>query len=127
MAARNSWTDLATDNILRGALAYAVVKVLMPVRALLSVLATPWFAERVVIPVTRLFNRRRAAAADSAQPKDVTVAEQLQHQQNKRKDEKNNSYTSVNADPKGQVWNQDIPSELPQFKQKTSDPNKPSL
>jgi hypothetical protein len=128
MATRNAWTDLAADNILRGALAYAVVKVLMPVRALLSVLATPWFAERVVIPITRLLNRRKGArAADSNQVKDVTVAEQLQHQQNQPKPEKKDNYISVNADPKGQVWNQDIPSELPQFKQKTSDPNKPSL
>ena len=130
MATRNSWTDLAGDNILRGALAYAVVKVLMPVRALLSVLATPWFAERVVIPVTRLLNRRKStSAAGSADAKDPTVAEQLQHQQNKTKtkSEKEDSYISVNADPKGQVWNQEIPSELPHFKQKTSDPNKPSL
>lgn len=121
MAERNSWSDLAADNVLRGALAYGVVKVLMPVRALLSVLATPWFAERVVIPITRLLNRRKRSEADQ----DPTVAEKLQKQQNKAKD--NNNYVSVNADPKGQVWNQDIPSELPHFKQKTSDPNKPSL
>lgn len=40
------------------AIAWAVVKALMPVRVLGSVWAAPWFARRVVMPVVGLVGRR---------------------------------------------------------------------
>lgn len=39
------------------ATAYAIVKMLIPVRIVFSVWATPWFAERTVVPVGRAMAR----------------------------------------------------------------------
>ena len=46
-----------TRYIFEGAAAYAVVKLLMPLRIMLSLSLMPAFARRVVVPVTRLFKR----------------------------------------------------------------------
>jgi hypothetical protein len=84
MFIRNKWTDDAeveelgkTRNIgdidveslksksgsvklvLEAATAWAVVKLLMPVRVVVSVWATPWFARIAVRPITKLFRRGR--------------------------------------------------------------------
>ncbi|KAF2191776.1 hypothetical protein K469DRAFT_718792 [Zopfia rhizophila CBS 207.26] len=52
------------------ATAYAITKALLPLRIILSVWATPWFARRTVIPATnatkRLFGRSRSKAAGVA-------------------------------------------------------------
>ena len=50
-----------TRLILEFATAYAITKALLPVRIVASVWATPWFARRVLVPVTagvgRVFGR----------------------------------------------------------------------
>lgn len=52
------------------ATAYAITKALLPVRLLLSVWATPWFARVAILPVTslvgRLFGRGRVTASGAA-------------------------------------------------------------
>lgn len=111
LADRNGWTDLKTEGgakmVLQGAAAYAIVKILMPARAMLSLALMPWFAKWFVIPFTRIFSRGQkskvSAAAKEAVPRPTP------------------------ADPKGQVWNQDLPPEPPQFQPKKSDFNRPSL
>lgn len=128
LGARNGWTELedgaagSATLVLQGAAAYALVKVLMPLRALLSLAAMPWFARCVVVPFTRLFARRRASrnapaqAAPHAQPPaqpDMPLAAPERH--------------PAPADPTGQLWNQGLPAEPPAFKPKKTDPNRPSL
>lgn len=52
------------------ATSYAIVKALLPIRLVISVWATPWFARWTVLPVTnrlgRLFSRKKGAAAGVA-------------------------------------------------------------
>ncbi|KAK6514013.1 hypothetical protein TWF506_008442 [Arthrobotrys conoides] len=50
------WVD--GRGVMDLAIAWAVVKALMPVRVLGSVWAAPWFARKVVIPVVGLVRRR---------------------------------------------------------------------
>jgi hypothetical protein len=40
-------------------MAYAIVKAILPLRIALSLWATPWFARVFVVPVTRVFRRRK--------------------------------------------------------------------
>lgn len=40
-----------------GAVAYAIVKALLPFRIMFSVWATPWMANRVIAPIVRIFRR----------------------------------------------------------------------
>lgn len=48
--------------VTEAAIAYALVKALLPVRIVVSVWATPWFARVFVLPVTRLFKRSTGKA-----------------------------------------------------------------
>lgn len=57
--------DDETRYIFEGAAAYAVVKVMLPLRIGLSLWLMPAFARRVVVPVTNLFRRKKAAAVGS--------------------------------------------------------------
>lgn len=43
--------------VMEAAIAYALVKALLPVRILVSVWATPWFARVFMLPITKLFKR----------------------------------------------------------------------
>lgn len=43
--------------VMEAAIAYAVVKALMPLRIVVSLCATPWFARVAVLPLTNLFRR----------------------------------------------------------------------
>ncbi|QWU87905.1 hypothetical protein CA3LBN_002170 [Candidozyma haemuli] len=45
--------------IMEGAYAYVIVKALFPVRLAFSLLGMPWFAKWFVLPITRLFSRKR--------------------------------------------------------------------
>ena len=123
MADRNGWTSLKSEEgakmVLQGAAAYAIVKVLLPVRAAFSLLAMPWFARWFVIPFTRMFQRKPSQKARASTSSSNTTGSNFMAT---KKPE-----TTPPADPKGQVWNQDLPSEPPQFKPKKSDPNRPSL
>ena len=46
-----------TDPINRLATAYAITKALLPLRLILSVWATPWFARVAIVPSTNLIRR----------------------------------------------------------------------
>ncbi|ORY82545.1 hypothetical protein BCR37DRAFT_392757 [Protomyces lactucae-debilis] len=48
--------------VFEGAAAYAVVKMLLPLRVGLSLSLTPWFARRIVVPITRQFKRTKPVA-----------------------------------------------------------------
>ena len=54
---------LIADGVTRLATAYAITKALLPLRLILSVSATPWFARVAIVPSTNLirgiFTRRR--------------------------------------------------------------------
>ncbi|KAK6339368.1 hypothetical protein TWF718_008788 [Orbilia javanica] len=52
----DGWID--ARGLLDLAIAWAVVKALMPVRVLGSIWAAPWFARRVILPVVGLVKRR---------------------------------------------------------------------
>lgn len=127
LAERNGWTDdvgnseAGTLMLVRGAAAYAIVKVLLPVRAAFSLALMPWFASWVVIPVTRVFSRRSSAKAKVSAKEEASSSTHSQTVEQKL-------VPTPPADPKGQVWNQDLPSEAPTFQKKGSaDPNRPSL
>ena len=51
------WLVAFTDNLHRFATAYAITKVLLPLRLLLSVWGTPWFARFFISPCMALMNR----------------------------------------------------------------------
>lgn len=63
MGERNGWDFSGPEKgyrlILQGASAYAIVKTLLPLRAAISLFLTPWFARRFVIPITRVFRRKK--------------------------------------------------------------------
>lgn len=127
MGERNSWTSLKSEEgakmVLQGAAAYAIVKVLLPVRAAVSLLVMPWFARWVVIPCTRTF--RRLPKKHQSQTGQATN-EAISDTQEFQKFQKKNVESPV-ADPRGQIWNQDLPVDPPQFKAKKVDPKRPSL
>lgn len=52
--------------IMEGAYAYVIVKALFPVRLAFSLLGMPWFAKWFVLPITRLFSRKRKTPAQQA-------------------------------------------------------------
>lgn len=62
--------ETGTRIVVELATAYAVTKALLPLRLILSVWGTPWFATWTVLPITnrisRLFRRKKAAAAVSS-------------------------------------------------------------
>lgn len=60
--------------IMEGAYAYAIVKALFPIRIAFSLLLMPLFANRVVVPFTRLFRRRKWGVGKN---KSVTDSESL--------------------------------------------------
>lgn len=73
MAERNGWdfsTQDGTKWLVEGAASYALVKVLMPVRAALSLVLMPWFANTFVIPLTKIF-RVFARKPNAAPPQSV--------------------------------------------------------
>lgn len=49
--------EKGTRIVVEVATAYAITKVLLPVRLVISVWGTPWFARLVVLPVTGLLGR----------------------------------------------------------------------
>lgn len=51
--------DDGSRYIFEGAAAYAVVKLLLPLRIATSLSLTPMFARRVVVPITRLIRRKK--------------------------------------------------------------------
>lgn len=54
--------------IMEGAYAYVIVKALFPVRLAFSLLGMPWFAKWFVLPITRLFSRKRKTPVQQALP-----------------------------------------------------------
>ncbi|KAK9318440.1 hypothetical protein V1522DRAFT_408195 [Lipomyces starkeyi] len=59
-------SESATKLILQGATAFAIVKMILPLRVAFSLLITPWFARRSVIP---LVNRMQKAIQGLSKPK----------------------------------------------------------
>lgn len=122
MGERNGWNELDGDAgarmVVQGAAAYGVVKILMPIRALISLALMPWFARWFVLPITRIFSRgkssKRSSSSSSAQTSEVQLKSSEERQ-------------PAPADPNGQMWNQDLPAQPPTFKPKKTDPNRPSL
>lgn len=68
-------TEEGARWIVEGAAAYAVVKLLLPVRAALSLYLMPWFAKTIVIPCTRIF-RVFARKPKNVKPADEKIWEQ---------------------------------------------------
>lgn len=66
-SSRLSPSDLSLTRVTphRFATAYAITKALLPLRLMLSVWATPWFASRALAPLTSLYSRLRPAKASS--------------------------------------------------------------
>lgn len=60
---------MGTRVVVELATAYAVTKALLPLRLILSIWGTPWFATWTVLPVTgrlsRMFQRKKVATAVS--------------------------------------------------------------
>lgn len=56
---------MADENVGRIATAYAVTKALLPLRLLLSVWATPWFAKATLLPIWRVAKRTVAKGTNS--------------------------------------------------------------
>jgi len=60
---KKGWDEWAVGDggrvVVEIAAAYAVVKALMPVRILVSLWATPWFARLFVIPIAKVFGKLR--------------------------------------------------------------------
>lgn len=50
-------SNTGSKIVVEVAAAWAVTKILLPARLIFSVYATPWFAQRAVLPITRLFRR----------------------------------------------------------------------
>lgn len=53
--------DDGSRYIFEGAAAYAVIKLLLPARIAVSLSLTPWFARRVVVPITSIFKTKTKA------------------------------------------------------------------
>lgn len=119
LAERNGWTSLKTEAganiVLQGAVAYAIVKALLPFRAMFSVATMPWVARWVIVPFTRLFARRGKKVVKNGQGTNISGAANDKAKQ-----------VSPVADSKGQVWTQDLPSEPPSIKPRKSN-NRPEL
>lgn len=119
LAERNGWTSLKTEAganiVLQGAVAYAIVKVLLPFRAFISLASMPWAARWFVVPVTRLFARGAKKATKSVGSTTNAAAKGKAKQ------------VSPVADSKGQVWNQDLPNEAPTIKPRKSNTDRPEL
>lgn len=113
LADRNGWTSLKSETgakiVLQGAVAYAIVKVLLPFRVFISLASMPWVARWVVIPFTRLFTRKGKKSSKS--PSSAT--------------KKSNVKPPI-ADSKGQVWTQELPNEGPAIKPRNN-ANRPEL
>ncbi|CAN6673678.1 hypothetical protein TRVA0_049S00408 [Trichomonascus vanleenenianus] len=80
LAERNKW-DFGTAEesariILEGAAAYAIIKILLPVRAAVSLFLTPWFARVAVIPFSRLFRFLVPKRNLQPKPRDDKLLEQ---------------------------------------------------
>lgn len=127
LAERNGWTSLKTEAganiVLQGAVAYAIVKVILPFRAALSLFAMPWFARWVVIPTTRIFTRRgssKSAANAAADTKSSGGGSRIVESTITNSFRKK-SAGSPAPDPRGQVWTQDLPTEPPKIKTRSSD------
>ncbi|KAK9473230.1 uncharacterized protein V1510DRAFT_363948 [Dipodascopsis tothii] len=60
MVADNHWAEEGTAEaaklVLQGATAYTIVKILLPVRLVLSIWLTPWFTRLSILPLIELFN-----------------------------------------------------------------------
>jgi hypothetical protein len=61
--AREVGSSQRTRILVEVATAYAITKVFLPARILLSVWATPWFARVAVVPFSNLFAKLRGAKA----------------------------------------------------------------
>lgn len=129
LAERNNWTSLKTETganiVLQGAIAYTIVKVILPFRAAFSLYCMPWGARWLVAPFSRLFNRGghdkpTLFSTSHSNGSKSTTSSSLG---------KKTSSTPASpiADPKGQLWTQDLPSEPPQVKSRTSNFNRPKL
>lgn len=104
---RNEWDfgnpETGTKIILEGAAAYAIVKVLLPVRAALALYLTPIFARLVVIPFSRIY-RVFITKKNQPKPREDRIWEQELDSQVKRKN---------------------VSSAPPPNKSQTNDPEKP--
>ncbi|KAK9237968.1 hypothetical protein V1525DRAFT_342691 [Lipomyces kononenkoae] len=63
-------SESAANLILQGATAFAIVKVILPLRVAFSLLITPWFARRSVIPMV---NRLRSLINVITKPKESGI------------------------------------------------------
>lgn len=71
------WGDYSLNEklqvIMEGAYAYVIVKALFPVRLAFSLFGMPWFAKWFVLPITRLFSRKKEVTVPTPTETPVTT------------------------------------------------------